>query len=147
MAKSVHNSLGISVDLEELSRPGIYFLLQGEQIVYVGKSESDVHVRIKSHLLDEDKKFNGAFYKPVTNNNHLEFIEQIEQSYILEHNPKYNKAKYSYLEPLKENIIDKFESGKKLYKKDFIPDVKEYERLKTLRLKKQELVEKKKAVA
>jgi len=62
---------------------GIYFLVNDDEIVYVGQS-SRISRRIPEHLVD--KKFNRIFLLVVLDN-----IDKLEMDYINKFKPKYNK--------------------------------------------------------
>jgi hypothetical protein len=64
---------------------GIYFLVQGNRIVYVGQSRN-VHVRIDCHRRDKSKKFDGyAFVQCAP-----KMLNAVEANYIAKFRPKYN---------------------------------------------------------
>lgn len=66
----------------------IYFLVNNEEVVYVGKSLR-VGKRITQHYIDGQKGFNRIFVKPVTNVSVIE-LDEIERYYIDKYKPKYN---------------------------------------------------------
>ena len=66
------------------TEPGVYLLLQGNEVVYVGQSKC-VAKRITSHF--EDKKFDRAVYRPVSTDRLL----AEERRYIDEFDPLYNR--------------------------------------------------------
>lgn len=72
-------------DLKTLSDPGIYFLLDGSHIVYVGQSVQP-EARIISHIRTE-KDFDGY---AISRCGHLD-LDDLEVRYILKYTPKYNK--------------------------------------------------------
>ena len=69
------------------SQGGVYILMDGEEIVYVGMSESNMSKRIKIHK--KTKKFNKVLCLSVENNYCHSGIESVLIKYF---NPKYNKA-------------------------------------------------------
>jgi len=78
--------LNISGVKEILFYPqGIYFLIDGDEIVYIGQS-SRISRRIPEHLVD--KKFNRIFLLIVSDN-----INKLEIDYINKFNPKYNRQR------------------------------------------------------
>ena len=92
--KSLMNALGamygksLSFQVEEWSfactHSGIYFLISGEEIVYVGKSVNTAS-RVGDHVAD--KKFDRCLVMPVKR--HL--LEPLEAVLILALWPKYNR--------------------------------------------------------
>ena len=67
-------------------RPAVYFLYDGDELVYVGQSRN-VYGRINEHLKDDDKVFD-AF--AIFSASSCEFLD-IEQANIDYYKPKYNK--------------------------------------------------------
>jgi hypothetical protein len=66
---------------------GIYFLLDCEEIVYVGKSV-DVKSRLKQHSNNLNKVWNRYFFIKCDRQE----IDRLEAYYILRFRPKYNVA-------------------------------------------------------
>lgn len=66
---------------------GVYFLIDGPEIVYVGKATS-LHVRIKDHLKENKKQFDKVAVITEGDKNRLDMMEAI---YIMMLTPKYNK--------------------------------------------------------
>jgi hypothetical protein len=64
---------------------GVYFLLQGNRIVYVGQS-GNVHVRLESHRREGTKKFDR--YAIVECG--AKKLDALEAKYIAKYSPKYN---------------------------------------------------------
>ena len=74
-------------------KKGIYFLIDNDEIVYVGKSEKSIFERIRSHKKDDNKEFDSFFYKEINENVDL---NRIETMYIAKFTPKYNKSISDY---------------------------------------------------
>lgn len=53
--------LGIEPREMEIPIPGIYFLFNGEELVYIGQAK-DISRRIGAHLLDKKGRFDHVFY-------------------------------------------------------------------------------------
>jgi len=66
----------------------VYFLLQGEQIVYVGQSKSAM-TRIATHWQERTKKFNRVFFVQCKEYE----LEHLEALYINKFQPLYNVTK------------------------------------------------------
>jgi hypothetical protein len=66
---------------------GIYFLMQGSEIVYVGQSVN-CNLRIGNHLNDEQKVFDSYFVVECIENR----LDEMEAKYIVKLRPKYNLA-------------------------------------------------------
>lgn len=77
----------------------IYFLINNDSLVYVGKSNSNVLSRIQSHI--SDKIFNQVRYISVSTQKAL---DEYEIKYITKYKPKFNKMLY-YLDG-KHKILD-----------------------------------------
>jgi hypothetical protein len=71
------------VEIPSMHPPGVYFLCQENQVVYVGQSKNP-SARIAQHLVD--KQFNRVFMIPTNN------LDEVESAYIKKFKPKYNKA-------------------------------------------------------
>jgi len=107
----IKNALNLNTNLQS----GIYFLIQNNEIVYIGSSKNPMS-RISAH---KDKIFNKYFIKPCDINE----LENIEAEYIFKYNPKYNKGmppnkNIKYVGQLKSSENQKIESviiGGKLY--------------------------------
>lgn len=69
---------------------GIYFLIKGDEIVYVGKSEHDVFNRIRFHEKDPEKDFDSFTYEKYEDENVN--LDTVETKYIRMFYPKYNKV-------------------------------------------------------
>lgn len=65
-------------------QPVIYFLYHNGVIVYVGKSDGSLFGRVNSHL--KDKVFDSISFI----NCDLDYLDETEVDYIVEHTPKYN---------------------------------------------------------
>jgi len=74
---------------------GIYFLLDKEEIVYIGKS-TNIIKRVTEHFSEGIKKFNLYSYIPVE----VDSLSEAEDFFIKKYKPKYNirlvKEKNSY---------------------------------------------------
>lgn len=77
------------IDINTLKIKGIYFLINGSEIVYVGKSV-DVLNRIKSHISSNEIDFDYYFYEEKSDFSSSE-LSQYEKQLIYLMNPKYNK--------------------------------------------------------
>ena len=65
----------------------IYFLIDGDQIVYVGQS-GDGPTRVASHRAERKKSFTHFFILPAPTEN----LNELEALYIHKFKPKYNKS-------------------------------------------------------
>ena len=82
-------------DIAEQSAPyihnkgqcGVYFLLNCEQIVYVGKT-TDIRNRLQQHSKDLNKIWNRYFFIGCER----EEVNRLEAYYILKYRPRYNVA-------------------------------------------------------
>ena len=88
---------------------GLYFLINDDEIVYVGKSEYDVFTRIEYHKRNSDKEFNSFYYKRVENRKVN--LDTLETKYIAKFTPKYNKIisdhnNFTQLANMKERNLD-----------------------------------------
>lgn len=91
---------------KNIRKRGVYFLIKGDDIVYVGKS-IDIHDRIKTHIKDKDKPFD--YYSYIVLNNYEEKeLYILESKYILKYRPLYNK-KYPKVNKEKTTSINKKE--------------------------------------
>jgi hypothetical protein len=73
--------------LEAINEFKVYFLLQDNLIVYVGKSTNNVNGRVLSHRVD--KEFDG--YSFIVSRDEEE-MSTLETLFILRYKPKYNKS-------------------------------------------------------
>lgn len=64
---------------------GIYFLFDGDEIVYIGQSEN-IYKRVGTHL--SDKIFDSWNYIEYPDEN----LDELEAEYILKYKPKYNQS-------------------------------------------------------
>lgn len=85
-----------STSLENPCTCGVYFLIDGEEIVYVGKSTA-CESRVNVHIKDPNKKFDR--YKIIPLDEPL--ISEAEALYILKFTPKYNRKLY----PIKSYLV------------------------------------------
>jgi len=79
---------------------GVYFLIQDNKIVYIGKS-FNIYVRIDQHYKSEKIIFDKWNYIELSK----EKIDEMETRYVLKYNPKYNKilpTKSSDLKTIKQ---------------------------------------------
>lgn len=65
----------------------IYFLIDGAEVVYIGKSPSNVSTRIRQHFLGKSIVFQRVFILRCR----LVEIDNLERAYIGRLHPKYNK--------------------------------------------------------
>ena len=86
----------------------IYFLLQDNEIVYVGSSNKGLS-RIYQHI--RDKKFNAYSYIVVPSENRA----KLENNYIFRFNPKYNYIP-NYENMISLNVLQKQLKQKKVEK-------------------------------
>lgn len=93
---------------------GIYFLFDGEEIVYVGQSK-DVCRRVGNHRLKKREHEPKTFDKFAFIQCDAEKIDEIETFYIAKFNPKYNnhlpngvKSKWTSVNYLKTKYYDAF---------------------------------------
>ena len=75
---------------ENIDSPGVYFLVLGKSIVYVGQSKTGVRTRINGHM---KKEFDFIFYFKFPNISKHD-IDEIEIYFIRALKPKYNKYLY-----------------------------------------------------
>jgi excinuclease UvrABC nuclease subunit len=85
------------------SVPIVYFLFMGNEIVYIGKSESG-YARIDKHIKEGTKIFDSYSYIKCFGG----MLSRYEKAYIEKYKPKYNKI---YNDPCKHFTLD--ENGKK----------------------------------
>ena len=67
---------------------GIYFLIDGNEVVYVGQS-LDFRTRMATHSIDKRKTFDSFFFLPVNNRENLDWLEL---EYIQKLKPRDNRA-------------------------------------------------------
>ncbi len=79
----VLSEIDVIVEIPAAHPPGVYFLCQGNKVVYVGQSKTP-STRIAAH--QADKKFNRVFLIPTND------LDNVEQEYIRKLRPKYNIA-------------------------------------------------------
>lgn len=72
------------------SQPGVYFLWQGESVVYVGQTRQ-MDRRITEHMVEGKKTFDGISCKPCD----LRQLTKVERFYIETLLPKYNRCPFS----------------------------------------------------
>ena len=72
-------------EIRKQKRSAIYYLFDGDEIVYVGQSIR-VFTRIRDHLLS-GKRFNGF----AVMDTRQELLNQVEAEEIVNHNPRYNQ--------------------------------------------------------
>lgn len=66
---------------------GIYFLFDGDEVVYIGKS-TNIHNRLNSHEHDRQKKWDSFTFLEVEGI----FSGALESIFIGSYRPRYNKA-------------------------------------------------------
>jgi prophage regulatory protein len=71
--------------IEIVTLIGIYFLIDGDQIVYIGKS-INVFARIAEHQRNNEKKFDTFTYIQIP----IDQLDEFEVEYINAYKPKYN---------------------------------------------------------
>ena len=77
---------GLEYDYCYYRKKGIYFLMNNNEVVYVGMSNYSIHNRLNEHI--KTKKFDNVFFIDLKNSNTLDVAEYV---YINIFNPKYNK--------------------------------------------------------
>lgn len=89
---TIENIQRSAIDICESSHRGLYFLLQDDEIVYVGKSDSLIMSRIADHIKMKDslKVFNRYFAFPMPDASPAE-LSEIESQSIAKFCPKYNR--------------------------------------------------------
>lgn len=102
------------LDLEKLvkHKPGrqlvkaIYFLYDGDELVYVGKTTIHPSDRINCHIADKNKNFDSY---SVVELNHFsnDQLMVAEELFILRFDPKYNKV--SKINRLKKELFEKLQ--------------------------------------
>tara|TARA_R110000772_G_scaffold187481_1_gene298656 strand:+ start:279 stop:638 length:360 start_codon:yes stop_codon:yes gene_type:complete len=82
-------------------KKGIYFLMNSNEVVYIGMSNYSIHSRVNKHR--QTKKFDNVFFIDLKNSNYLDICEYV---YINIFNPKYNKVhkNFEYSEYLNDFI-------------------------------------------
>lgn len=75
----------------ERTVPGIYFLIDGQEVVYVGQS-MNLPLRIHQHRRANEKKFDRFTVYPCP----AKLLDKIERHYIQLLRPKYNLAPLPY---------------------------------------------------
>lgn len=70
-----------------MKNKGIYYLLNDDKIVYIGKSLSNMKTRVDSHLKDEAKEFDSVLYHSIDNDSDINILEV---AMIAKHSPIYN---------------------------------------------------------
>ena len=70
-----------------MKNKGIYYLLNDDKIVYIGKSLSNMKTRVDSHLKDEVKEFDSVIYHSIDNDSDINILEV---AMIAKHSPIYN---------------------------------------------------------
>lgn len=84
---------GMSCDLFPVNYTcsGVYFLIHGEEVVYVGQSLS-VASRVHDHVSKKEKVFDRAVYLPVPPSD----LSQVERAFIRVLRPRYNDTHNGY---------------------------------------------------
>ena len=84
MTKDEILEMAMPVNLEAMV--GVYFLLDGDEIVYVGQSKSNIPARIQAHA--KDKEFQKFTVMPCD----PDMLDDLEAKYIAQYAPKYNRT-------------------------------------------------------
>lgn len=79
----------LPVPVEKTENSGVYFLINEDEIVYVGKS-ADVHIRVMAHIKEKTKQFDTYSYLLIEDSRERDITECF---YIETLNPIYNKAR------------------------------------------------------
>lgn len=90
-------------------QPIIYFLLSGDEIVYVGQSKHGIS-RIYKHVTDKTKSFTHYFYHSCP----VEYLNYLEKLYIKKFTPKYNLVHNDNKFPERKFTIN--EEGKRIFR-------------------------------
>lgn len=80
---------GAVVVPERLIQTGVYFLIEGDQIVYVGKAEFSVSQRIAQHA--QEKRFDRVSFLPIRRGRH-DLIRAVESFFIQLFDPPLNRV-------------------------------------------------------
>jgi len=91
---ATHDPLSLRrFEAPDLSRTGVYFLITGDQIVYIGQSQKSIGSRIGAHMGDGEKQFDSfsCMYVPA------ELCDAVEAWYIATLRPEYNKVIPSFV--------------------------------------------------
>lgn len=86
MGVSFEEILQNSIPIDDGLACGIYFLISGEEVVYVGQSKYSIQSRIKSHI--KDKTFDRYYIIPCA----IDELDYLETKFIAEYTPIYNRA-------------------------------------------------------
>lgn len=100
----IKSFLEIASKYNQYSGYFIYFLLQDNQVVYIGKSTS-LASRIIQHVNSNTKTFDDVSVIECQQNE----MDALEVKYINEYRPKYNKESHLY-RSLRESVLPKMES-------------------------------------
>lgn len=73
------------ISIKSINMSGVYFLIKGNEIVYIGKTTKG-YSRIYQHLYQKTKDFDYYFYASLP----LDKIDEYENKYIIMFTPKYN---------------------------------------------------------
>lgn len=68
-------------------RPGVYLLLDGDEVVYVGKARFNLRGRLAEHFGDSRKEFTHYGYVELP----MEQVKEAEDELIRKYLPRYNK--------------------------------------------------------
>lgn len=96
-----------SISIPRLPNSFVYFLLDDEEVVYVGKTKNGI-VRPLSHF---DKKFTDIKIIPVPE----EKLSHEEEYYISKYSPKYNKVMKYYVSALNARDFVRLTCGNEKY--------------------------------
>jgi len=100
--KDSYNKVTIKSIIRDIKRNKncfLYFLINKDNLVYVGKSNNNILNRINEHIKDKD--FDSAHYIALRSDN---VLDEYEKKYIIKYKPKYNKT--VYFRDVKINILD-----------------------------------------
>jgi hypothetical protein len=75
-----------AIDKKALTMTGIYYLIDGNEIVYIGQGVN-VWGRIGTHIAENSKVFDSFFFVFVPS----EDLDDYETNEIIKYNPKYNE--------------------------------------------------------
>lgn len=91
-----------SQPMNTIMNPGVYFLMDGSRIVYVGQSVTPEH-RIIVHARDKSKTFDSFYIHRC----YEEYLDLLETLFILHYNPRHNGLPSSLPLNSKFSVISK----------------------------------------
>lgn len=95
--KEIVLSKSILPSICDCENGGVYFLIKGNEIVYVGKSQ-DVLIRVRGHIQENRKDFDSYSMIPISTDQERSVTESF---YIIAFSPIYNKTV-----PPKKHLIE-----------------------------------------